>query len=417
MKKIFTSALAIAMISSISAQNIETDTVTTGHNYSNQRYYSLSDGIKTSAADSVWNIAFGVDAFTYDAPIRFNSLIGDVRELPNADINDELHEVDTAGWDTADSRYDSDQNIFKGALSRDQADAQDVDYYWGKYSTTTHIINPTKTFGALIGSDFYMMRFKMETIPNTYTIEFCKYGDDHSTSKVIQLNDYLTKNYIYFDLKNESIKDLEPASSEWDLFFGKYYTYYQNMAMYPVAGVMNNVGTQIAKVIDNDAENYAFVGNETFSTQNNVIGYDWKQAGQNGVTMADTVVYFVKTKNGNLWKVFFTDFISGTGTSATAGSYIFNKELIMEAGVKENNKVFTQVYPNPSNESTQIVVDAEENTSIDIYSLSGQKVFTTTLESGLQTLQISTSNFENGIYHVVVSTNNSQNIVKLAVQH
>lgn len=416
MNKLFTSILSLTLLTSATAQ-VTTDTVTTEHNYENQQFYSLSNGVQASNQYNSWNIGFGVDAFTYDAPIRFNSLIGDIRELPNADINDLLTEVDTTGWGAQSSLYDSDANVFHGALSREEADQNDLLYFWGKYDTQTHNINPIRTFGALIGTDFYVMRFKLSAVQNVYTIEYAKLTDAEVTTFNIDLNGYASKNYVYFNLAGNNIVDFEPAAADWDLFFGKYYTNYQGIAMYPVAGVMTNGGVQVARVVDANAENYAFTWQETFSSENNIIGYDWKQAGQTGVTMADTLVYFVKAKTGAIWKVFFTNFISGTQTDELAGSYIFNKELISTVATKENQEIFTQLYPNPSNSKVQLVVDATSNTTVEIYNLSGQNMFTTRLEAGMQTVNIGTADMANGMYQVVITTSTQQKVIKLAIQH
>lgn len=416
MKKNIISIFSLLLGTGAFAQAVS-DIVTTGTGYVHHQFYNLENGIISGVEYDSWNIGFGVDAFTYDAPIRFNSLLGDVKELPNADINDELYDVDTTGWADQDARYDSDENIFQGALSRDYIDEQDLDYYWGKYSTTTHIISPTKTFGTQIGADFYVMRFKLAAITNIYTIEFAKLGDTQSTSTDIPLNNYSTKNYVYFNLANNSVVDFEPNKADWDLYFGKYITNYQNIMMYPVTGVLNNVGTQVAEIIDDNAEDYTYSSSVTFSALNNVIGYDWKQAGQGGVTMADTVVYFVKAKSGSIWKIFFTDFISGTGTGADAGSFIFDKTLISTVGTQENTSIFTQVYPNPANDKVQIVVDALDNTQVEIFNLNGQKVYETNINNGFQTVTIPTDHFINGIYQVVVSNNGVSSITKLAVQH
>lgn len=400
-----------------SAQQSILDTVTTGQNYAHQKFYSLQDGIKASSDFDSWTLGFGVDAFNYDAPIRFNSLIGDIRVLPNADINTALESVDTTGWAAASSLYDQDTNYFQGALSRTTTDPNDLLYFWGKYSTITHMINPIATFGAEIGSDFYLFRFTLAAVQNTYTIEFYKLGDTQSEIYDINLNNYATKNYVYFDVINKNTVDLEPASSDWDLFFGKYYTNYQNIAMYAVAGVLNNVGTQVARVVDANAENYNFTWNETFSAHNNVIGYDWKQSGQTGVTMADSIVYFVKAKNGEIWKLFFTNFISGTGNGSDAGSYIFKKELVSSLSTQNHSEIFTEMYPNPTNNTLQIVVDANNDSKVDIFSTTGAKVYSSQLENGLQTHTINTSSLLNGIYQVVISTNNQQVVKRLAVQH
>ena len=81
--------------------------------------------------------------------------------------------------------------------------------------------------------------------------------------------------YNYYSLQNSTEVVAEPATSDWDLKFTKYYTALPpNNTMYLVTGVLHNDMVEIA---ENDEPN-GIPENPTltYSTDINTIGYDWK---------------------------------------------------------------------------------------------------------------------------------------------
>ncbi len=415
MKKILYSILSLGILGTASAQ-VTTDTITTGTDYLNQAYYSLENGVQTTADAKAWHIAFCSLTQQPGMSIRFNSLNGDLRVLPNANVEAPITSVDTSGWTNEAQLFDMDADYYVGAFDQSAGSGQ-LDYSWGEYNTTTHKLSPKRIFGAKIGTDFYAIHFSLAPQTSIYHITYYKLGETDSVAYDLNFTAYSSKNYVYTNLFDQSVLDLEPKTSEWDLFFGQYYSNVGGGMMYKVAGVLNNLKTEVAKVIDTDPANYTIDGSEVYETENNIISYKWKASGQSGTTIADTVVYFVKAVDGAIWKVRFTGFISGIGSDPLAGSYILDKELISAVGVNDVAEVFTQIYPNPANQSVQLVVDANDNTQVDVYSLSGAKVYTTTINGGLQTLQINTAELMNGMYQVVVNSNGIKTNKKLIIQH
>lgn len=415
MKKILYSILSLGFVGFVSAQ-VTTDTITTGAGYLNQKYYSLSNNEQATAGAKDWHVAFCALGQQPGMSIRFNSLNGVLRLLPNADVEAPITSIDTSGWANEAQLVDMDSNYFVGAFDQNAGNSQ-VDYSWGEYNQSTHKLSPKRIFGAQMGGDFYAIHFGLSAQTKTYHITYYKLGETDSVTYDLNYTPYMSKNYVYTNLFDQSILDLEPKANTWDLFFGQYYTNVGGGMLYPVAGVLNNLKTEVAKVIDTDPANYTRTGTEEYSINNNVIGYTWKAAGQGGVTIADTVVYFVKATDGAIWKVRFTDFISGGGSDPLAGSYILKKELISAVGVKDVATVFTQIYPNPANNTAQLVVDAIENTTIAIYSLTGAQVYTNTIHGGLQTLSINTAELMSGMYQVMVTSNGNTTSKKLIVQH
>ncbi len=415
MKKILYSILSLGILGTASAQ-VMTDTITTGTGYLNQAYYSLENDVQATADAKAWHIAFCSLTQQPGMSIRFNSLNGNLRLLPNANVEVPITSVDTSGWASEAQLVDMDSNYYVGAFDQSAGNGQ-LDYSWGEYNTTTHKLSPKRIFGAQIGTDFYAIHFSLVPQTSIYHITYYKLGETDSVSYDLDFTAYTSKNYVYTNLFDQSVLDLEPKANTWDLFFGQYYTNVGGGMMYPVAGVLNNLKTEVAKVITTDPANYTRDNSEIYSMNNNVISYTWKASGQGGTTIADTVVYFVKATDGAIWKVRFTGFISGVGSNPLAGSYILDKELISAVGVNDVATVFTQLYPNPANDNVQLVVDATENTTVEIYSLSGAKVYSNIINGGLQTLSINTAELMNGMYQVVVTFNGNKTNKKLIIQH
>lgn len=415
MKKSLLLISAVVLSTAASAQVVK-DTIITGAGYLNQKYYSLSADEKATAGAKVWHLGFATEFQNSDVAIRFNSLTGDLRLLPNASLETAITSVDTSGWAAQGRLVDMDSNYYKGAFNQSGQGGQ-MDYSWGTYNQVTHGVSGTRVFGAKIGTDFYAMYFNMSTATNKYTVTYFKLGATDSVSYEVSLAAYTSKNFVYSNLVDMSTLDLEPAKADWDLFFGQYVTNVGGGQHYPVAGVLNNLGTEVAKVITTDPVNYTKNGSEVYSSNNNVINYTWKASGPNGVTIADTVVYFIKATDGAIWKVRFTGFVSGAGAGADAGSYILEKEVVSAVGVEKVTSSFTEMYPNPANNTLQVVIDAKGATTVSIYAMTGAIVSSMELNEGLQTATVNTADLTNGIYQVVVTSNGWSTTKKLVVQH
>src|SRR5690606_28943182 len=82
-------------------------------------------------------------------------------------------------------------------------------------------------------------------------------------------------------------------------------------------------------------------------------GYDWKSYNGSGYSIKDSLVYFIKTLNDDIWKVVFTDFASADG------KFVFSKQRLYATGIEGvgNNKENTlALYPNPSNGAPVTIV-------------------------------------------------------------
>ncbi|WP_300662495.1 T9SS type A sorting domain-containing protein, partial [Fluviicola sp.] len=207
----------------------------------------------------------------------------------------------------------------------------------------------------------------------------------------------------------------EPATASWDFEFLQYDATIAPNMQYLSFGVLNNVGIEAVKVTAvGDVPNFVNYQAQTFSDAANVIGYNWKNAQVQPAVVEDSTVYFVKTKDNNIWKLVFTKFTSGS----TSNMNVFSKQNLTTLSVNELEKdVFVSVYPNPAANVATVVVDSKANTTVKVVSMTGQVVFETAASNGLTTTTIATENFTNGVYLVQVSNGAATSTQRLVVQH
>ena len=396
------------------------DAVITGQGYVNECWYQLASGDKATANALNWDLAFSTDPFgNIGTSIRFNHLKGDLYYIPGVNTAD-FETVDTTGMVANGKLYNSEADWGRGAFNSMSA-TSNVDYGWAEYNTVTHTLSASKIFVAKIDGAYYKIMVDMNPLPasRTYKIKYAKLGET-SSEKVISYGQYTSRNFIYFNLLNGEIENREPAGNDWDLFFGKYDAIVLPGRHYPTAGVLSNLGVEVALVNQTNAATYNYQGNEAFSEDANIIGWtNWKETGQGGSSVSDTTVYFVKDRAGAIWKLLFTEFVSGTGTGADAGKYGFEKTLVSGLGIKEQEKsLLAEIYPNPANESVTIVIDNTTQTSIALYDVTGKMIKQVSSgETGLHTVHINVESLNAGMYQILITEKGKSVARKLIVSH
>ena len=111
---------------------------------------------------------------------------------------------------------------------------------------------------------------------------------------------------------------IEPAQGTWDLVFTQYtYQFYEPFLPYIVTGVLSANTTRIALVtgipFDQVSLNDSLV--HPFSTDRDVIGYDWKTYSFEtaSYTVDESLVYLIHDAEGYFYKLRFLDFYSDQG--------------------------------------------------------------------------------------------------------
>jgi len=176
------------------------------------------------------------------------------------------------------------------------------------------------TVGNTLG--YRKMRFTAAD-EQTITFEWADFqGNNVQTVTLTKNAEY---NFIYFTFRDGgSTKIIEPKKNTYDLEFTQYTTRVYlsgsttEFEWYSVNGVLvNPEGVSVAvDSTDNFAGiTYDDLGNYTFSTKHDAIGYDWKtydiNAGVYTILIKNT--YLIQDRTGVFWKLRFTGFTNALG--------------------------------------------------------------------------------------------------------
>lgn len=235
---------------------------------------------------------------------------------------------DTTGLHAWPQLFNSYESWLEGAFDRHR-DANDfTDFGWGNYDLSTHLIE---------GDSIYIL----ETIDGTfkaisinrlasgeYTLSLGNLDGSGRITRYLDRTPYEQKNFFYYSVAEDTIKDLEPARSDWDLVFTKYPIIFPGFGAYPVAGVLHNLSWEVAQIAHPSAQNPSLTDtlNHPFSLNISTIGYDWKDAFA-GVVF-DTISYYLRDTN-NPAQTHLLQFQSYSG-SAT-GNYGFSVDGIADS--------------------------------------------------------------------------------------
>ncbi|MBI4929315.1 MAG: T9SS type A sorting domain-containing protein [Bacteroidetes bacterium] len=411
------SILLLACVSFVYTSNAQViiDTVSIGTGYANQKWYSLQNDEQGSAPKNNWDIAF--DAGGQGASIHINSVTGTKLWLyPGADTSG-WATLDTAGLSTWIARYNSDTSWSVGAFNQPLS-SNPYDLGWGIYSTITHYVTGDSLYVIKLASGTYKKIWIKLLANGVYTFRYANLSGTSDTTAQLTKSLYTGKNFAYYSLQNNLALDREPLSANWDLLFTQYTAFIPSP--YTVSGILHNAGVTTAHIEPIANPNtYSNWSGQTYNTAINEIGYDWKTFTTSYV-IDDSLVYFIKTKTGDVWKVIPTGF----GGSST-GNYIFSKEKVSSVGIANvnGNSLGTLVlYPNPaSGENTTVIYSFESSVSsaiIKIYDLSGKSVYSENLRAntGLNTYKLNTSMFNAGMYFVTVECDGNKLQQKLIVK-
>lgn len=367
MKKIL---LPLTMFASLfSIGQAVTDQVSLQSGYTNQVFYSLENGEVSNITNDDWDLAFDLGGFGIG--VRVNTQLG---------INVYTIENDTASWLTADTAgiatatplLNSDEDWTVGALNQDVDPSNPSDVGWGIYNTITHHIIGNKIFALQYADGSVKKLWIKSVIGGDYIFRMANLDNSDDVTQTVVKANYTGKNLVYYSAATNTVIDREPLSADWDFVFTKYTTELSPGSPYNVTGVLTNKFTETYEATGDEASNLAFNSAYPFSSEINVIGYDWKSFsfGIGAFVLADSTAFFIKTEGGDYWKLIMTEF-EGTST----GNVAFTKEKIGTASIAQNEAINLSVFPNPTTGNIRIN-SSEMIESINIYSTSGQLVYT-----------------------------------------
>jgi|TARA_B110000902_G_scaffold129770_1_gene151035 hypothetical protein len=371
----------------------------------NDVYYDFETQSKVALDRTTWDIGLTMDM--RGASIIINENGGTELYLYSADTSD-WSTLDTAGFDFKNI-YNSESTWNAGAFANQGT--THPDYGWGIYDMNKHDINGNRVFILKTKTGNYL-KVVIDQMSPMGLYKFRTASLDGSNLKMYEYGKAtpvsMGKNFALLDLDGGDFITDNPMAKEWDVLFTKYITFVQagpNSRYQAVGGVKINAGCQVAEregmsADSDDTSSLAWDGNVT------QIGWDWKtfDLATRSYLMDTDLAYFVRTQNGAVYKLWFTDYTVGTAI------YSFNTKEI-KAGTLSANKITklnTSVYPNPTADVLNINNKENETLTISLLNVHGVVVLNSTVSANA-TQSISTTDLAKGVYFLQLSTANTSN--------
>lgn len=374
MKRIFT---IVALFSALAVVAQTPDSVDIGTSYPNRAYYSFENGLQATIPNNNFDLAIATYPMM-SSVIRINGRFGVQLFEYTAGDTSAWATLDTAGIGSGTGwirNYDSDTTWEAGAF--DANATGHPDYGWGTYNSVTHVVTGNTLFALKTRSNQWKKVWIEEL--GTDMIYDVRLADlDGNNDTVIQISraGLTSKNFVFYDLDNYSVVDTDIDKTTYELLFLAYEGEISPGTWYNITGVLSNVGIQVAQVSNTHPDDADYSG-ATYVNRINEIGYDWKAFSGSWV-LEDSLSYFVRTLDGDVWQIWFTGFQS------TNGRFIFNKRQVGFVSIEENGTKTAafKVFPNPASEVLNLVYAMNENgnASFRIFDLSGKTVYASTLE-------------------------------------
>ncbi len=429
MKRKFLSFIAVMGLSVASqAQNPwVNDSVSMGAASANDVYYSMTNGTVKSEDNKNWHLAFSMKAGDSSA-IWANHNAGNafVKVYNIHKDKSQWASVGLADTATANQCFNMDQSWSQGALN-DIPSPNQFNFGWGTYEPVTHNLYGDSIFIVKANNVFY--KVFIDSLQSTLMTYHFRVGDIvANTSNSYSLakgTKYANSIFAYFDLASGTDSLREPDIATWDVVFNRY----NSMVLmgpppavpYSVVGALGNRGVSFGKAamvhVDTANNNYGTYTNP-WLTSISTIGYDWKTFIQPAGpwVIPDSLSYFIKDLSNKIYQLQFTGY-SGSGT----GNIYFRKRIVTPTKVNDIESLINQysVYPNPTQNNVNLVIDAKENNEgkIQILDISGKVVLSTGIKvnHGINAYILPTQNLANGHYILFVTGKNMQIKEKIVV--
>ncbi len=413
-------------------------------------FYHFGKGETKRQPNNDWHIAFGMGASDGYSVIANHGSAGVTVYSLNlsaaAKFGTDLI-ADTVGKKSV-KLYNSIEHWAQGAFNQNANPSLYMGNHfgWGAYDflanpgTGEHNIKGDSIFLVTTSTGHYQVwieRFRTAGPADKQGWEFHIADIDGSNRKddTIYLSGYTDKLFAYYNLGSKEELDREPVNEDWDIVFTKYMDEAMPGMLYPYTAILNNHKLFVAELRDIDADTAEYHDYALDSVINS-IGRDWKTSNMNdGKYVLDTVTYFVKSRDNNIYQLEITYSTTAAGPAGVPeeGAKIgFRKRLSVEAteepepgnsvaGINAAVESFN-VFPNPAQSKVNILIDVKERTEnarISIMDLSGRTVLSSvqTLNAGLNALGADVNNYPAGVYLVTVNGNGWTAQEKIVVQH
>ncbi len=396
----------------------QTVTVSTGPQNSDQTWYSFQEGVVESRPLAEWDLAFEITGIT--GSILANTVKGiEVYKAPYA--LSQWAAIDTAGLGASwAQQHNSETNWSSGAFNQGLT-SNPFDLGWGVYNVVSHNIVGDSAFVIKLANGEFK-KFRVDNYSSTtdnFTFVWADLDGSNEQSNIFNRATFAGRNFGYVSLESNTVFGREPATNSWDLLFTRYmgFVTMPEPQMYAVVGILQNRDIKVQQV-DGVTPAFNDWAAGTFSSDINVIGFDWKSFNMQTFQYeyATDRVYFAKDREGNVWKLVFTEYGGGAN-----GNMTFTQELMSATSVNElQSKNSFVVFPNPvSDGQVQLVLDAPAAAlDLQIMDINGRVVLSQKLNAfgglGVYTLDVST--LAAGAYSVLLQGEGLRAATRLVVQ-
>lgn len=228
-------------------------------------------------------------------------------------------QVDTSGFAEWKQMYNSSESWEDGALSKYALGHPD--YGWGVYNSLTHDVIGDSIFiiKQLDGNFKKLWIVQKISMMNRYVFRYADVDGSNEQEVDLPMNDYSNKLFVNYSLSGDSISNIQPQSTSWDLLLTKFHHTGLN---YVVTGFLANedVSISVFNAADSATAAEATIADTTeFTDSIAAIGNSWYELQGMSIVPLDTIVYFVKLGSGEIYKLQTTYFESGFSGQGRVG--------------------------------------------------------------------------------------------------
>jgi hypothetical protein len=411
--KYFSFLLLAAVFSGpLGAQSIQE--ISTGTGYRKQSYVNLSAGTQKQVDNTSWDIAFTVYG-QQDAGVYLNESAGSSmgQPLPQAILYDAqttnfADQPDPANL-TAYRLLNTEKNWSYGAFNETRNPGDVFDYGWGRYNFQSNQVVGSKVYVIKLRNGQFR-KIKIESLTGTtWTFRYASLDGTGEVVKTINKADHAGKTLAYFSLETGNMVDVEPATGGFDLLYERYTTKLwdpgtQTWIDYDVAGVLHGLNSQVAELDNVDPLTVTYSeAADSFKTELDVIGHDWKSFSGTAWSIDDNKVFFLKNPENRVWKLHFIDFEG----SSTGTAILEKTNLGIVSAVTDPAAIGVQVltWPNPVVSELFVSLDIPAELTSDarlrVVDAAGRLVAQQpALREGFQMQQIDAAQWTPGLYVV-----------------
>jgi len=413
MKQITTLLCLVCLSAAISAQTIQE--ISTGAGYQKQSYVNLSAGTEKQVSNTAWDIAFTVHG-SQNAGVFINESSGSSmgNPLPLIEVYDALTDNFNDQPDPATitdfQLFNAEKSWDFGALNERRNPEDALDLGWG-------VLDPQT--GQVTGNAVYVLKLrngqfrkiKVESLLNgQYSFRYANLDGTNEVLKTINKADHAGKTLAYFSLETGATVNVEPSSGGFDLFYGRYVSLLlapgtMEYIPYYVTGILAGNGAKVAEADGVEPVTVAYADyQDSLRTELDVIGHDWKFFDLSAWSVDEDRVFFLKTANNRVWKLFFAGF-EGSFTGVTV---LEKTDLGIMSALNDPpaSGLECAIFPNPVQDQVTVSLDfpmaVAQNAKIQMVDLNGkvalhQAVF---LKEGFQVFTLPANSLSPGLYHL-----------------